>query len=39
MQVRARFVVRQFATSVDATFYSPTPGLVVTKVLFAMALS
>ena len=38
-QVRARFVVRQFANSVDANFYSPTPGLEVTKVLLAMALS
>ena len=31
-QVRARFVVRQFATSLDANFYSPTPGLQVTRV-------
>ena len=38
-QVRARFVVRQFATSLDANFYSPTPGLEVTRVLLAMALS
>ena len=38
-QVRPRFVVRQFATSLDAHFYSPTPGLEVTKVLLAMALS
>ena len=38
-QVRARFVVRQFANSLDATFYSPTPGLEVTRVLLAMALS
>ena len=37
-QVRARFVVRQFANSLDATFYSPTPGLEVTRVLIAMAL-
>ena len=26
-QVRARFVVRQFANSLDANLYSPTPGL------------
>ena len=38
-QVRARFVVRQFANSLDANFYSPTPGLEVTRVLFAMSLS
>ena len=38
-QVRARFVVRQFANSLDANFYSPTPGLEVTRVLLAMALS
>ena len=38
-QVRARFVVRQFATSLDATFYCPTPGLEVTRVLLAMAVS
>ena len=36
-QVKARFVVRQFATSLDATFYSPTPGLDVTRVLSVMA--
>ena len=36
-QVRTRFAVRQFATSLDATFYSPTPGLEVTRVLMAMA--
>ena len=38
-QVRARFVVRQFTASLDANFYSPTPGLEVTRVLFAIALS
>ena len=38
-QVRARFVVRQFANSLDANFYSPTPGLEVTRLLLAMALS
>ena len=38
-QVRARFVVRQFANTLDANFYSPTPGLEVTRVLLAMALS
>ena len=38
-QVRARFVVRQFANSLDASFYSPTLGLEVTRVLSAMALS
>ena len=37
-QVRARFVVRQFANSLDAAFSSPTPGLEVTRVLMAMAL-
>ena len=37
--MRARFVVRQFANSLDATFYSPTLGLEVTRVLLAMALS
>ena len=37
--VRARFVVRQFAKSLDANIYSPTPGLEVTRVLLAMALS
>ena len=37
--MRARFVVRQFANSLDANFYSPTPGLEVTRVLLAMALS
>ena len=38
-QVRARFVVREFANSLDANFYSPTPGLEVTRVLLAMALT
>ena len=38
-QVRARFVVGQFANSLDANFYNPTPGLEVTRVLLAMALS
>ena len=38
-QVRARFVVRQFENSLDANFYSPIPGLWVTRVLLAMALS
>ena len=37
-QVRAHFVVRQFANSLDANFYSPTPVLEVTRVLLAMAL-
>ena len=37
-QVRAFFVVRQFANSLDSNFYSPTPGLEVTRVLLAMAL-
>ena len=37
--MRARFVVRQFANSLDVNFYSPTPGLEVTRVLLAMALS
>ena len=37
--VRARFVVRQFAKFLDANFYSPSPGLEVTRVLLAMALS
>ena len=32
-------MVRQFANSLDAHFYSPTPGLEVTRVLFAMAVS
>ena len=38
-QVSARFVVRQFANSLDANFYSPAPGLEVTRVLSAMPLS
>ena len=37
--MRARFVVRQFANPLDANLSSPTPGLEVTRVLFAMALS
>ena len=37
--MRARFVARQFAHSLDANFYNPTPGLEVTRVLLAMALS
>ena len=37
-QVKARFVVRQFATFLDATFYIATPGLDVTRVLLVMAL-
>ena len=32
-------MARQFANSLDANFYSPTPGLEVTRVLMAMALS
>ena len=36
---KGRFVVRQFANSLDANFYSPTPGIEVTRVLSAMALS
>ena len=32
-------MVRQFANSLDANFHSPTPGLEVTRVLLAMALS
>ena len=39
MRVRARLVVRQCETSLDANFYSPTPGLEVTRVLSAMTLS
>ena len=35
--MRARFVVTQFANSLDANFYSPTPGLEVARVLLAMA--
>ena len=38
-QVRARFVVRQFANSLDANFYSDILWLEVTRVLLAMALS
>ena len=37
--MRARFVVRQFATSPDANFYSRAPGLEATRVSLAMALS
>ena len=37
--MRARFVVRQFANSLDTNFYSPTSGLEVTRELLAMALS
>ena len=37
--MRARFVVRQFENSLDANFHSPTSGLGVTRVLFAIALS
>ena len=37
--MRARSVVRQFATSLDAKLFSPTPGLEITRVLFAVALS
>ena len=37
--MRARFVVRQFANSLDANFCGPTPGLQVTRVLLAMAVS
>ena len=37
-QVRARFVVRQFANSLDANFHSPTLGFEVTRVLSPMAL-
>ena len=36
--MRARFVVRQFANSLDAAFCSPTAGLEVTRVLMAMSL-
>ena len=36
-QVRARFVVRPFATSLGAAFYSSTPGLEVMRVLFVTA--
>ena len=32
-------MVRQFASSLDANFYSPTPGLEVKRVLLAMALA
>ena len=38
-QVRARFVVRQFANSPDANFYSPTLGLEGHESMLAMALS
>ena len=38
-QVGARFVVRQFATSLDATFHTPTLALDVMRVLLAMGLS
>ena len=38
-QVRARFVVRQFANTLDANFCSPTPGLEAGRVLLAFALS
>ena len=38
-QVRTRFVVRQFANSLEANFHGPTPALEVTSVLLAMALS
>ena len=31
--------MREFANSLDANFYSPTPGLEATRVLLAMALS
>ena len=37
--MRARFVVRQFANSLDASYYSRTPGLENTGVLMAMALA
>ena len=37
-QERAWFVVRQFATSLDAAFYSPALGLEFTRVLLVMAL-
>ena len=37
--MRARIVVRQFATSLNANFCSPSPGLDVTRVLSAVALS
>ena len=36
---RKRDQVRQLANSLDANFYSPTPGLEVTRVWLAMALS
>ena len=36
-QVRARFVVRPFAISLGAAFYSSTPGLEVMRVLFVTA--
>ena len=35
-QVRARFVVRQFAKSLDANFYSPTLELEVKRVLLGL---
>ena len=37
--MRAPFVKNQFANSLDVNFYSPTPGLEVTRVFLAMALS
>ena len=37
--MRARFVVRQCATSLGATFCSLTPALEVTRVLLEMGLS
>ena len=38
-QVKVRFEVRQFSNSLDASFYSPTLGLEVTRVLLANALA
>ena len=37
-QARARFLVRQFATSLDAVFYSTTLVLEVTRVLLVISL-
>ena len=36
-QVGARFVMRQFATTLGAACHSTSPGLEVTRVLLAMA--
>ena len=38
VEVRARFVVRQFASNTDAAFFSPTPGMEAIRTLLALAL-